>query len=230
MTTATIGVVALVAALLVAAIGLLRAGRRERQARSRVLDGCVSLIEAPCASIAPSGYGVLRGLFNGRPAALTPIPEALAVRKLPQLWIAAALGDEDPDRPSIEILRRPGGTESFIGSAGMPHSVRPPAGWPQDTSVRTSAGASTILAALERPLAPALADLKLKAITIGPRGVRVVRQAAQGERGAYLLFRDQRFGIDQIDVDDARAALELAALVADIIRTNGHQTDARDAA
>ena len=230
MTAAAFAGFALVAGLLVAAVALLRAGRVERAARRRVLDGCETLLETPRAATAPSGYGVLRGGFNGRPAALTPIPEALAVRKLPMLWLAAALGDEDDNRPSIEILRRPGGTESFIGSAGMPHSVRPPSAWPQDTSVRTSVGGAAFLAALEETLTPALADIKLKAITVGPRGVRVVRQVAQGERGAYLLFRDQRFGVSEIPADDARAALELASAVADIIRTYGEQTDARDAA
>lgn len=217
------------AAALVAAAAIILAGRRERAARRDLLDGCRGLLEREASSVLPSGYGILRGLYGGRPAALTPIAEALAFRKLPQLWLAAALGDADPDRPSITIVRRPGGTESFVGGADLPHAIRPPESWPQDTMVKTSAGAAALLESVETLLAPALADPKLKAVTFGPRGVRVVRQAAQGSRGAYLLFRDQRFGLEQIPPQEARSALELAAALTR--RIGDHErSETRDAA
>lgn len=226
---AAAGFLTIAAALLAAVVMIVAANRRERAARRRVLDGCSGVLERAAGSVAPSGYGVLRGSFRGRRASLTPIAEALAFRKLPQLWLAAALADEDPTRPSIEILRRPGGTEGFVGGAGLPISVRPPEGWPRDTSVRASAGAAPMLSAIETLLAPALGDPRLKAVTVGPRGVRVVRQAAQGGRGAYLLFRDARFDPAAIPPEDAAVALDLAAAVLDRIRDHD-RTETRDAA
>ncbi|WP_020179145.1 hypothetical protein [Methylopila sp. M107] len=225
---AAAGLIALAAALFAAGFAILRANRRERETRRDILKSCGELLESSAAQVAPSGYGVLRGVYHGRRAALTPIAEALAFRKLPQLWIAAALADIDPDRPSIEIVRRPAGSEFFMGAAGSAPSVRPPASWPQDTSVRVSRSAAPLLRSIGPLLAGPLSDPKLKSVSIGPRGVRVVRQAAQGARGAYVLFRDMRFDADTICAADARSALDLATALAD--RIAAHDIEIHDAA
>ncbi len=229
MTGAAVGFIALAAALLAACAAILRANARDRTARRAVLSDCADLLEAAQAGVAPSGYGILRGVFRGRRAALTPIADALAFRKLPQLWLAATLLEENEARPSIEIVRRPGDADAFTGGAGLPLSVRPPSGWPQDTSVRISPGAGSLLGSLEPLLADVLKDDRLKAATISPRGVRIVWQAAQGIRGSYVLFRETRFDEARIDPAIARAALDLAAAVADHVQAHD-QADLRDAA
>lgn len=223
------GFLALAAIFFAAGVALQRANQRGRAARRDLLSECASLLNGATVSIAPSGFGVLRGRFAGRPAALTPIAEALAFRKLPQLWLAAALADEDPARASIVVIRRPGDADAFVGGTDLPMTVRPSADWPQDTVIRASAGAAPLLRAIEAALAPAFADPKLKAVTVGPRGVRVVRQAAQGARGSYLLFRDSRFELETISPEDARASLDLAAALADRIRADD-RSETRDAA
>jgi hypothetical protein len=215
MTGAAVTLLALVSALLVAIVAIWRANRRETLSRASMLDGCGGVLEGAAASVSPSGHGVLRGRFHHRRASLTPIAEALGFRKLPQLWLSAVLGDVDEDRPSIEIVRRPTSGGLFDGGSALPMSAPAPAGWPPDTSVRVSQDASALLRTLDPVLACALTDPKLKAVSIGPRGVRVVRQAAQGSRGAYLLFREQRFQSTRISPDDARAALTLAAALID---------------
>lgn len=226
---AAAGFLALAAALVAAAAAILRANARDRAARRAVLADCGDLLDDPHAAVSRSGYGVLRGSHRGRRAALTPIADALAFRKLPQLWLAAALVEENETRPSIEIIRRPGEADAFTGGAGLPVSIRPPASWPQDTSVRASPGAAPLLRSLEPVLADVLKDAQLKAVTVGPRGVRVVRQAAQGLRGSYVLFREARFDELRIDPRTASSALDLAAAIADHISAYD-DADLRDAA
>ncbi|MDR4308228.1 hypothetical protein IHQ68_16540 [Chelatococcus sambhunathii] len=223
------GFLALAAALLAAAVAILRANARDRAVRRAILADCSDVLEAAETSVARSGYGVLRGVHRGRRAALTPIADALAFRKLPQLWLAATLLEQNDGRPSIEIIRRPGDADAFTGGAGLPLSVRPPAEWPQDTSVRVSPGALALLGSLGPVLAEALADDRLKAITVSPRGVRIVRQAAQGLRGSYVLFRETRFDEARVDPSTARAALDLAAAIADHVQAHD-QADLHEAA
>lgn len=229
MTGAAAVSLALVAALMIAVAAIWRANRREALARASMLDDCGGVLEGAVASVSPSGHGVLRGRFHGRRASLTPIAEALGFRKLPQLWLSAVLGDADDERPSIEIVRRPNAGGLFDGGSALSMSARAPTSWPRDTSIRVSRDASALLSSLEPALVTALADPKLKAVSIGPRGVRVVRQAAQGSRGAYLLFREQRFETKRISLDDAHAALALAAALVDAM-VDHDRIETRDAA
>ncbi|QZN99907.1 hypothetical protein [Chenggangzhangella methanolivorans] len=80
----------------------------------------------------------------------------------------------------------------------------------------------------EAALAVPLADPRVKVVAVTPRGVRVVRQAAQGERGAYLLFRDAKFPRGGVPREQALAALSLAAAIARLL--SGDEIDVRDAA
>lgn len=210
-------------AILFAAIALaaiLRAGRREAASRRSALADCDGLLDGAVRRIAPSGYGELRGRLGGLSARLVPIAEALAFRRLPQLWIAADVAGAAPEGRAVEIVRRPTGTEFFTGAGGLPSAYAPPPDWPQDTSVRGSRDAGPLLA----ELGALLADPKLKSVAVTSRGVRVVRQAAQGERGAYLLFRDTRFATRRVAASEAEQALELAAAV--VLRLAGRDLHA----
>ncbi|RXF74281.1 hypothetical protein [Hansschlegelia zhihuaiae] len=203
---------------------ILRAGRREAALRRSALADCEGLLDGVVRKIAPSGYGELRGRFGGLSARLVPISEALVFRRLPQLWIAADVARPAADGRAVEIVRRPTGTEFFTGAGALPLAYTPPPHWPQDTAVRGSGDASSLLAELGPLLAEPLSDPKLKSVAVTPRGVRVVRQAAQGERASYLLFRESRFA-KRISVSDAEAALELAAAIA--LRLAAQNSDAR---
>jgi hypothetical protein len=202
---------ATVAAFGSAAVAIALANRREARRRRGALAGCADLLDDPAPHLAPSGFGALRGFYRGRQASLTPIPETLAFRRLPQLWIAAAMRRDAGPLVSIDVIRRPNGGEFFTGGAALPMAFAPPASWPQDTSVRGDRNGARALLAIERPLAAAFQDPRLKAVTISPHGVRVVRQAVQGDRTAYLLFRDARFS----DMGGLRGEAERALALAD---------------
>lgn len=211
-----------------AAVAYVLALRRERLRRRDILADCRDLLEDVTPTETPSGFGALRGRHAGRAASLTPIVEALAFRRLPQLWIAAALRREDGEG-AFEIVRRPTGAEFYAGGANLPRTLAPPRSWPQDTRVACDPAGLPMIARLEDLLAPALADPRLKVVTVTPSGVRVVRQAAQGQRGAYLLFRDAKFTTERVPAEEAAAALRLAAGIAAAL-SNEAETHVRDAA
>ena len=219
--------VAAVAVFAAAAAAVFRASRRDRAAKAGVLADSWGLLSGGSRVKTPAGYGALRGSFAGYPAALTPIAEALAFRRLPQLWISAAL-KRDGGAGAFEIIRRPTGAEFFSGGAGLPQAVAPLPSWPQDTSVRCDEAGRALLRELEAALVIPLADPRVKIVAVSPGGVRVVRQAAQGARGAYLLFRDTKFSKGGVPHEQSLAALSLAAEIARLM--SGDEIDVRDAA
>lgn len=207
------------AALAVAAFGAAAAAFRrgaaaDRALRRDVLADCVATLED--AAIAPdaAGYGALKGWFEGVEAALRPMVDTLAFRRLPQLWLVVTVRTPTGADATIDALRRPSGVEFYAAGDALPKSFPPPPSWPQDTGVRGSAGAAATLAALEAALAGPLADDRVKEITVAPSGVRLVRQLRQGRRGAYLVFRDSRFPDPRATPEEVRAALAQALQIA----------------
>lgn len=200
--------------VLFAAVALRRAGRAEALRRAARLDACADLLDGCVRSIDRSGDPVLRGRYGAAAAALRVFAEQLAFRRLPQLWLAATVRADLGTSATLDLVRRPTGAEFFSAGLALPRRWAPPEGWPQDTRICGSADAGALLAALTDRLAAPLADPRLKSILVTPRGVRIVRQAAQGSRGAYLLFRDMRFPKASVARHDAAAALDLALQIA----------------
>ncbi|MFD1331259.1 hypothetical protein ACFQ4O_04540 [Methylopila musalis] len=207
------------ATLVALACGLLAAGfahvtlkaARLRAALQRAfLAAGVGLLEDGRITPAPSGYGTLRGLWRGHEVALTPVAEALAFRRLPQLWITVTLKADTGLDAAFEALRRPTGAEFFAAGGGLPRAFAPPPDWPQDTAVRGDAKAAIVLPLIAATLAPTLAEPRCKALLASPTGVRLVWQAAQGRRGAYLLFRDISFDVTSLPASEIEALLDSA--------------------
>jgi hypothetical protein len=197
------------ATLAAGGFGLRREAKAERNRRLHALDDCLDLVERPSTAVHDSGYAILRGRFRGYDVALRPIPEQLVFRRLPQLWLLATLRTPTGGPETLDILRRPMGGEFFSIGESLPRSFPPPASWPQDTAVRGSRDAGALIEHLGGPLGPVLTDDRVKTLTVTPNGVRAARRVRQGNRGAYLLFRDSRFGDLRIPREDALAALEL---------------------
>lgn len=215
---------AIAAAALLAAVALRRAGQRDRRARRDLLADCAGLLEHARMALDEAGYGVLRGRRNGREAALRPFADTLVLKRLPQLWLAATVRDVAGEGPSIEVMRRPSGAEFYAVGAMFARRFATPPSWPADTEIRGGADAGPLLAALEPALAGAFENPRLKSVLVSPSGARVVLQAAEGERGAYLIFRDSRFAARRIAVADAETALAVAEIAA---AARPNRTDAR---
>jgi hypothetical protein len=79
-----------------------------------------------------------------------------------------------------------------------------PDGWPQHALLRTDISGGVLpLDALGAAMAM-FEDPRTKELLVTPRGVRIVHQAAQGERAHYMVLRQAVF-------DEARLAPALAA-------------------
>jgi hypothetical protein len=187
-----------------------RAQRREWGKRRDLLADCVDLLENSNIEPDRAGFGVLRGRLDGRAVALRPFVDTLTFRRLPQLWLAATVADPVDGGSSLEVLRRQTGAEFYAAGDRLPVRHRPPESWPRDSEIRSGPDGGPLLARLAPALAPHLERPQLKSAFVSPRGARIVWQAAQGSRGAFLLFRDSRFPIERIARADAEAALAAA--------------------
>ena len=61
------------------------------------------------------------------------------------------------------------------------------------------------------------ADPQVKEAVIGANGVRIMRQAAQGERAAHLFLRQSRFAIETVPAADIRMAIAMAVDLAAVL-------------
>ena len=77
--------------------------------------------------------------------------------------------------------------------------------------------AASTLALLTEPLEGLFADARVKELLVAPRGVRIVYQARQGAKGAYLLFRQSSFDVERLRPDEISPFVAFARRLADAL-------------
>ncbi len=195
---------------LVTGSGILYAmARRDHQGaalwRAHLMDRIASTLPEARLAMRPDGFPALAGrLPDGRQLSTELIADTLVFRRLPQLWLIVTISENmDDSGPSIGGLSRPMGAEFYALVPGLPRLLQLPDGAGSNLLVK---GSDDITAAAAHRLVDELAclfddDQALKEILATPRLTRIVRQAAEGQRGAHLLLRQTRFAIDQIAPD-----------------------------
>src|SRR5687767_12686622 len=169
------------------------AQRRQLRARRRAcFDACAASLETPDIRQVGTDYPVLRGRYRGRDVRIEPIVDDLSVRKLPQLWAVVTLRAALPCRATVDAIARPQNTEFYSFWSRLRHDVRQGAGWPADVAVRTDDPLALPPAHVMDRLARVFDDVRTKELVISPRGVRLVYQLAQADRGGYLALRQAR--------------------------------------
>lgn len=187
-------------------------------ARHRLLDEATCLLaDAECV-IGPDHYPVVTGrIADGRRAKIELVADTMITRRLPQLWLRLTLYDAMPGRPRVGALARPTGGEYYSLVHDMPQWMEPPK---TGTSMLVRGDGSATPWQVERLggyFETLFADAKVKEAVIGANGVRLMRQAAQGERAAHLFLRQSRFAIDAVPSDDIRTAITLAGALASVL-------------
>jgi hypothetical protein len=183
--------------------------------RRAMLDQAASLLANARISFAPDHFPILVGRLNdGRQTKIELIADTMVTRRLPQLWLRVTLSEAgECNRPTIGALARPTGAEYYSLVHDMPEWLTPPetgASLLMRGDGRATALQIESIVAAFRSL---FADPALKEAVISPSGARVIRQAAQGERGAHLLLRQIRFPITAISPDlVSKAIAEVVAL------------------
>lgn len=194
-----------------------RCGRSAATRRAMMLQPCAALLAAPVHGRDASGYGMLDGSFASLPVAVRLIPEDLAFRRLPQLWLSITVYQATGLPGTIDVVRRANSTEFYAPASELPMGIPTPPEWPGETLVRGSQRAETVLARAVAPIAPILADPRVKEVLLTPRGIRIVSQLCEGERSSYLLLRDSRFPLSHVSPEILQPRLEESTTLAHLI-------------
>jgi hypothetical protein len=178
--------------------------RRERAAlwrqRRGVLADCLALVDEGEISVAADGFSRLVGTIGGRQVRADLLPDSLTLRRLPQLWLSLTIVMPLPAGAAFGVLVRPSGNEFYARTPDLPLRFESPTDFPTEVSVRGSGRQVAAFLSLARePLAELLADPKVKEILATPRGLRVIYQAAEGQRGQHLLLRQCDFGEARVE-------------------------------
>ncbi|MHA6794978.1 hypothetical protein ACVGVM_15915 [Pseudonocardia bannensis] len=215
--TTTLVVLAALAAIGVLARLQLSHVRRERRERGSLFDDAGHLLDAARVHREGLGYPVLTGTYRGHPVRLEPVVEALALRKLPVLWLLVTQHRELDVGAPLDILTRPSGTEFFSPNAGFAHELERPAGFPSHVRIASPDPAAAPAPGALEFLAPLLHDPRTKDVLLTAGGVRVVRRLAEGAQGPYRTARRADFGPVQIRPDGLRELLDTVSGIGDLL-------------
>ena len=197
--------------------------RRVGARRGRLFGDCAGLLDAVQVVRDGLDFPVLRGHYGGHGVELRPIADMVALRKLPALWLQVTLTAPTGAPGILDVLLRPLGVEFWSPAAELPVGVATPPELPATAQVRADGKAAAALLPALLPQTEFLARPTTKEILIAPSGVRLVVQLAEGERGAYLLFRDAQFPVEELATGQIAELLDRAvALLRDVQkRTRG---------
>lgn len=220
MEAATAAILALVLAGVIT-VWLVARREGDRLARERALlfQEAAGLLQGVTVEERQHRYPEMAGTYRGRRFVIDPVMDALSVRKLPSLWLKVTLVEPMPVQATTDVLMRPLGTEDFTPFPQLPHVMETPEGLPLHAVVRCDSPLGVAPAEALAEAAPLLSSPKGKELLITPRGVRVVVQAAEGDRAAYIL-RQARFPAAPLDPGLLKDAMDTAIRVADRLQGN----------
>lgn len=187
--------------------------RNAMDARRRLLDEAGEVLSDAVLTMGPDGFPVVTGrIDDGRQAKIELVADSMITRRLPQLWLRLTLYDDTPrKRPKIGALARPTGGEYYSLVHDMREWMTPPKTG-ASMLMRGDGSATPEQADEVRHHFTALfADPRVKEAVISPNGVRVMIQAAQGERAAHLFLRQSRFSIETVSTEVILSAVAMAS-------------------
>lgn len=213
----------LAACVILATAALLcrRHSARVASERRTLLDSLLPFFDTPPdRGIDRAGFATLTGRYRACPIHLSLLADSLAFRRLPQLWCRIEVRVPLGGTETLSIVRRSTNVEFYSPASDLPARHEVPATWPQDTLIRGSELSRSLLDQLAIQAGTLLADPRLKEILVTPRGLRISIQACEGDRGAYLLMRGNRFAYEQIA---PRSLLETLDAAVDLSAALQHQ-------
>ena len=171
---------------------LVAAYRAERDRHRRMLDAFVPLVSPAHLVRNGAGLPALRGTLHGSPLIVTLVPDSLAFRALPKLWLEARWARPHPGR--LRLLLRPAPADFLADEHGLTQRFAGPARWP--FPVEACGSGPEIYPLLQRLEALDLADFpSLKQILITETDLRVTLACEQADRATYRVLRAARFDL-----------------------------------
>jgi hypothetical protein len=202
-----------VAALLILPALYVRDSVRERRRRGDWFADALPLLDSYRVTQQGQGWPVLTGRYQGVEVRLEPVLDDMAWRKLPSLWLKATVLTPNPARGTLGLLVRARGGEFYSPTAEMAHRLALPKAYPCDALLCSDCVQSAPVQAVESQIA-AFDDPRMKELVVTPLGVRLVYQAAQGERADYLVLRQARFTQAKVDAGLVMSLLDRAIALA----------------
>ncbi|WP_290994825.1 hypothetical protein [Hyphomicrobium sp.] len=213
----------LAALLLAAAVSILILfGRREARVaaatRHSMLDPSLKVLDTPKVEIDACGFPKMDGKFRGRSFRVALIPDTLTFRRLPQLWLAVTLKRKLPVDGSVAILVRQSGADYFSLTDHFNERLAAPEIFPKVCFIKGDGpGARHILDRIAPYVASLLRDPHFKEIAVTPRGIRIMRQLAQGKRGDHLILRQIVFEGARLDPEGLEDVIAAVLEIEDLL-------------
>lgn len=196
---------------------LARASRARTRARAAYFDALKPLFQGGETRLQPTGLPRMTGRRGDLAFDLQALPDALAFRKLPALWVMVSLPQAMPVTATLDLMARPSGAEPFSRFADLPVSLPCPAFLPEGVAARTDDARGVPPEQLLAVHAGLFADPKVKELLISPKGLRIVVLAEEADRGRYLIFRDAELALTPLAPERVAPLLDrLAALRDDL--------------
>lgn len=192
----------------------LRSAQREKQRRGELFADALTLFDSYRVTQEGAHFPVLEGRYRGFRVKLEPVCDDIGVRKVPSLWLKATLLVPDPSRGVLDFLVRPQGIEVYSPSHDLERRLPIPADWPQHAILCTDAASQTPDLGRLTPHISIFDDPRTKELLVTPRGIRLVYQAAQANRGDYLVLRQAKFAQTRIDHSLVKTLLDRTIAIA----------------
>jgi hypothetical protein len=186
---------------------LVASWRAERDRHRRLLDAFVPLVAPARPFRNGAGLPALRGTFDGSALMVTVVPDSLAFRQLPKLWLEVRWAR--PHAGRLRLLLRPLPSEYLADEQGLTQRFAGTTRWPFPVEACGSGPEAGALLERIEPLDLA-AFPSLKQILITETELRVTMACEKADRGTYRVLRAARFDLQP--VGDELVAETLAAL------------------
>ncbi len=200
--------------------------RADLEIRRAMLDDATSLLADPSVTIGTDGYPSLSGTHGGKRVSMEVVADSLVPRRLPQLWLKlTVLSPQNRPRPSIGALARPFGTEFYSRVLALPDAIQPTFEADFPLLMR---GRDVTEAAMQRTsglFRTLFADPLMKELVITSRGAGIVRQIAEGDRGAHILYRQMRFPVTRVPCELVRKSLAELDRLDDVLQVAGPRVE-----
>jgi hypothetical protein len=166
---------------------------------------------------APREYPKLRGRYRDHDVAIDAVVDTIAVRKLPSVWLRVTVRAAIPFSGVCDVMARAHNVEFYSPFGDLDHHIALPSGWPDHLTVKTDDPDAMPPAGLLAPHIAIFGDERMKELLVTSRGVRLVRQVAQGARAEYMVLRQAAFGPVVVPRIQLQRMLDAAVALADAL-------------
>jgi hypothetical protein len=185
--------------------------------RKVLFDDAHGLLTDAEIEYTPREYPKLRGRYRGHEVAIDAVVDTIAVRKLPSVWLRVTVKAAMPFGGICDVMARAHNVEFYSPFGDLDHHIALPSGWPGHLTVKTDDPDVMPPAALLAPHVAIFGDERMKELLVTPRGVRLVRQVAQGARAEYMVLRQAAFGPVVVPRVQLQHMLDAAVALADAL-------------